>query len=313
MLSSTTGVNSIHFGDGGGNNLYAGYIQYVHANNSLQFGTSHTEKMRLDTSGNLLVGNTSAGGVAPSNIQSIGIDVMDGSNTISGSFRNYSSAANSAGIQVDPDSLGANSILYFYIDGAHKMQLNQDGRLSIDSNATRTATGALNLLGTVGTADSGGNYQAIAFRHAASTIVGTVTTTASATSYNTSSDYRLKENVDYDFNALDRVAQLKPARFNFIADADNTVDGFLAHEVSSIVPEAITGQKDAMMDEEYEITPAVLNADGTIITEAVMGTHSVPNYQSIDQSKLVPLLTKAIQEQQTIIDDLKSRIETLEG
>jgi len=59
MLTSTTGTGTIHFGDGGGNNLYAGYIQYAHANNSLQFGTSHAEKMRLDTSGNLIVGKTS--------------------------------------------------------------------------------------------------------------------------------------------------------------------------------------------------------------------------------------------------------------
>jgi len=58
MLTSTTGTGTIHFGDGGGNNLYAGYIQYAHASNSLQFGTSHAEKMRLDTSGNLLVNTT---------------------------------------------------------------------------------------------------------------------------------------------------------------------------------------------------------------------------------------------------------------
>ena len=60
------------------------------------------------------------------------------------------------------------------------------------------------------------------------------------------------------------------------------------------------------MSEEYEITPAVLNDDGTVVTEAVMGTHSVPNYQSIDQAKLVPLLVKTIQE-------LEARITTLEG
>jgi hypothetical protein len=141
--------------------------------------------------------------------------------------------------------------------------------------------------------NSNGNVVSF-LRDAAS--VGTISVTTSATSYNTSSDYRLKENVDYTFNALDRVAQLKPARFNFIADADNTVDGFLAHEVQDIVPEAITGEKDAVDDEGN------------------------PEYQGIDQSKLVPLLTKAIQElsdkvdnQQTIIDDLKTRIETLES
>ena len=120
-------------------------------------------------------------------------------------------------------------------------------------------------------------------------LVGHITSTNAATAYSTSSDYRLKENISYEFDALSRVAQLKPARFNFISHKDIIVDGFLAHEVSDIVPEAITGEKDAVDDEGNAI------------------------YQGIDQSKLVPLLTKAIQEQQTIIDDLKSRIETLEA
>jgi hypothetical protein len=143
--------------------------------------------------------------------------------------------------------------------------------------------------------------------------VGDIRTNVSSTSYVTSSDYRLKENVDYDFNALDRVAQLKPARFNFIADADTTVDGFLAHEVQDIVPEAIAGEKDAVKEEEYEITPAVLDDDGNVVTEAEMGTREVPDYQGIDQSKLVPLLTKAIQEQQTLIESLEARITALES
>jgi len=136
--------------------------------------------------------------------------------------------------------------------------------------------------------------------------VGSVTTSGSATAYNTSSDYRLKENVVAMSDATERLKQLKPSRFNFIADADTTVDGFLAHEVQDIVPEAITGTKDAMMDEEYEVTPAVLDDDGNVVTEAVMGTRSVPDYQGIDQSKLVPLLVKTIQE-------LESRITALES
>ena len=160
---------------------------------------------------------------------------------------------------------------------------------------------------------STGNLELIEFRNPNGT-VGTIKTNGTSTSYNTSSDYRLKENVTYEFNALDRVTQLKPARFNFITDADTVLDGFLAHEVSDIVPEAVSGEKDATKEKEIEVTPAQYEDDGeTLISEAVMETRTVPVYQGIDQSKLVPLLTKAIQEQQTIIDDLKSRIETLEG
>jgi hypothetical protein len=149
--------------------------------------------------------------------------------------------------------------------------------------------------------------------------VGSISTSGSATAYNTSSDYRLKENVTPITDALSRINQLKPSRFNFISESDKTVDGFLAHEVQEIIPEAINGEKDAMRDEEFELTPRVdevTDEDGNVITEAVdavMETRSVPDYQGIDQSKIVPLLTAAIQEQQTIIEDLKSRIEKLEG
>ena len=136
--------------------------------------------------------------------------------------------------------------------------------------------------------------------------VGTIQTNGSATSYNTSSDYRLKENIIAMSGATERLKQLAPKRFNFIADADTTVDGFLAHEVQDIVPEAISGTKDAMIDEEYEVTPEVLDDEGNVITEAVMGTRSVPDYQGIDQSKLVPLLVAAIQELEARITQLEN-------
>jgi len=106
---------------------------------------------------------------------------------------------------------------------------------------------------------------------------------ASTVNYATSSDYRLKENVVEMTGSVDRVKQLKPNRFNFIADGPSrTVDGFLAHEVSNVVPEAITGDKDAV------------DAEGNIIP------------QGIDQSKIVPLLVGAIKE-------LTARIEALEA
>jgi len=130
--------------------------------------------------------------------------------------------------------------------------------------------------------------------------IGTISVNGSTTSYNTSSDYRLKENVDYDWDATTRLKQLKPARFNWIADDTNTLqDGFIAHEVTSIVPEAVNGDKDAMKMEEYIVS-------GTIEDDnAVMGEREVIDSQSIDQSKLVPLLVKTIQE-------LEARIKALE-
>ena len=158
--------------------------------------------------------------------------------------------------------------------------------------------------------------------------VGSIITSGSNTTYSTSSDYRLKENVVTDWDATTRLKQLKPSRFNFIADADTTVDGFLAHEVASIVPEAISGTKDATED----AANVVLNADGIVLNTNVskedwtegksdetyasdttwVASKTVPKYQGIDQSKLVPLLTKTLQEALTRIDTLETSNKELE-
>ena len=128
------------------------------------------------------------------------------------------------------------------------------------------------------------------------TEVGSVRWTSTTTNFNTTSDYRLKENVAYSWTATTRLKQLKPCRFNWIADSTNTLqDGFLAHEVSSVVPEAVMGTKDATKTQD------TFNDSGD-----VTGTETVGDYQSIDQSKLIPLLVKTIQE-------LEARITALEG
>jgi len=148
-------------------------------------------------------------------------------------------------------------------------------------------------------------------------IVGFIRTTNSSTAYSTSSDYRLKEDWQPITGASERVKALKPVNFAWKADGSR-VDGFLAHEAAEVVPEAVSNEKDAMRDEEYEVTPAVeatYDEEGNELTpavEAVMGTRSVPNYQGIDQSKLVPLLTAALQEALAKIDDLTARVSVLE-
>ena len=122
----------------------------------------------------------------------------------------------------------------------------------------------------------------INFTNSSGTQAGSISHNGTTTvAYNTSSDHRLKENVTADWDATTRLKQLNPVRFNFISDADTKVDGFLAHEVQSVVPEAITGTHNEVDD------------DGN------------PVYQGIDQSKLVPLLVKTIQE-------LEARITALE-
>jgi len=137
--------------------------------------------------------------------------------------------------------------------------------------------------------------------------VGNIITSGSSTSYSTSSDYRLKENVVNMTDAITRLKTLQPRRFNFIADADTTLDGFVAHEVTA-VPESIIGEKDAMIDEEVLYTQADEDKneipEGKIIGDVKEAARI--NAQGIDQSKLVPLLVGALQEAIT-------RIETLEN
>jgi hypothetical protein len=148
-------------------------------------------------------------------------------------------------------------------------------------------------------------------------------TSTNTTAYNTSSDYRLKENVNYTWDATTRLKQLRPARFNWIRDESNTlVDGFLAHEVEDIVPESISGVKDATETK----TNAVVNSYGNYIADNVTeeewlagkedgtydadttwaASHTQNLYQGIDQSKLVPLLVKTIQELEARITALES-------
>jgi hypothetical protein len=214
-------------------------------------GSSVTERMRLDSSGNLHIGRTSTGAVGN------GHTIRGGDSAV------FSRDAAGETVQV--------------------CRRNDQGDL-------------------------------IQFRRGGSVCGEIVNNGSSSVAYNTSSDYRLKENVVDLIGASARVNQLDVKRFNFIADGtDTVVDGFLAHEVADVVPEAVTGAKDAMRDEEYEVTPAVLDDNGNVTTEAVMGTRSVPKYQGIDQSKLVPLLTAALQEALTEIASLKTRVEALEA
>ena len=265
------------------------------SNHDVLFQVNASEKMRIDTSGKVGVG-TSANLTGYVNLPES--DYGEGFNWFSSG-----TAANRGGV----GHYSYESRIYYgssdnltFVDGGpsgtERMRIDASGNLlvgttntslgigntntgfQVENNGTFLASRADQIAGSLNRNNDG---TILSVRRSGNE-VGTLGVTSSSTSYNTSSDYRLKENVSYTFDATTRLKQLKPARFNFIADSDNTVDGFLAHEVSSIVPEAITGTKDQV------------NSDGD------------PIYQVIDQSKLVPLLVKTIQE-------LEARITALEA
>jgi hypothetical protein len=135
------------------------------------------------------------------------------------------------------------------------------------------------------------------------TTVGSISSNGSTTTYGSSSDYRLKENIAPMTGALDKVAQLKPVTYTW-KDGGSIGQGFIAHELQAVVPDCVTGEKDAV--ENYT------DEDGIEKTR--------PKYQGVDTSFLVATLTAAIQEMKAIIDaqsviinDLKARVETLEA
>jgi hypothetical protein len=186
----------------------------------------------------------------------------------------------------------------------------QTARLNIESNVSAYTHISLK---NNNSSNTSGIFQN--FLNASGTVVGSISQSGTSTSFNTSSDYRLKENVTYDFDATTRLKQLKPCRFNFIEDDDNTTqDGFLAHEVSNVVPSSVNGVKDGTLD-----IGIIKDKDGKVLHEKApqeradtennetwtkTGTENV--YQGIDQSKLVPLLVKTIQELEARITALES-------
>ena len=199
-------------GDGSKN----GMVKYDHSSESMRLYANNSERLRIDSSGNVLIGTTS-----------------------------NSSANSGNGVFFQPDGVlcgrRAGTILYL-------------NRQSVS-----------------------GTHTSVAFQ-ADGSVVGSIAVTNSSTSYNTSSDYRLKENVVPMTGSIDRLKELNPSRFNFIADADTTVDGFIAHEAKEVVPEAVSGVKDGK------------------------------EMQGIDQGKLVPLLVGALQEAIARIETLESQI-----
>jgi hypothetical protein len=194
-------------------------------------------------------------------------------------------------------------------DGAatptERLRIKSDGNTVLDTGGrsfahlgqfTSTHDGTRFGIAVHNTNGGGGSQIAIRF-HRNDSDVGSISTTGTATAYNTSSDYRLKENAVAISDGITRLKTLKAYRFNWKSDPTTTVDGFFAHEVTA-VPEAITGTKDeiAQADDEQK---GIKKDD--------------PIYQSIDQSKLVPLLVAALQEAVAKIETLETKVAVLEA
>lgn len=235
-----------------------------------------------------LTGTTLNSTVTGSSLTSVGTLSslsVSGTSTLSGAATFSSTATHSGNVTIN-----SGSGLYMQTSSASPGYANSTigGAWTTDaSNGPGMFISRANFVNLVLNNNSGGDVVAC---YKSGTSVGGISVSASATSFNTSSDYRLKENFEPLTGALSRLQNLSVYRFNWKNDpAGAKVDGFIAHEVTPVVPEAIHGAKDAV----YE--------DGSI------------KAQGIDQSKLVPLLTAALQEAIAEINSLKSRVTALEA
>jgi hypothetical protein len=344
----TVGSSSIAAGTGlfqqiqtAGNNMYVGIgsnnSAYIQANGEFRIATGgYADKVIVDSSGNVGIGTSSPNEKVTINgsfraasqdwqMQILNPDTAaankGGGIAFGGSYTGTTQTyfSNILGAKENGTAGNLAGYLSFYTRAsgagytAEHMRISSNGNVLFGCTAFPSASVAgFTINGTSsGNASSSGASTA-AYNHLlfynGNGLVGYISTSGSTTSFANVSDYRLKTAVNYDWDATTRLKQLRPARFEWIADGDDAVpvDGFLAHEVQTVVPEAISGTHNGMRDEEYEVTPAVLDEDGNEVTPAVMGTRSVPDYQGIDQSKLVPLLVKTIQE-------LEARITALEA
>jgi hypothetical protein len=278
---------------------YGSYLAFYTEGKSSGTTDTSVERLRIDSSGRVGIGTASP--------------VSGYLTTIAGSSAWVTAGAN---FSIEPDaatgangvdlktsfSNGGNGPLKLWTGGSERLRIDASGRVGIGTSSPYTATTGDTYSNTSGyfahtfRQDNTGGYamgigsDSFVFTYfypnsgLSGGPIGGITHNGSSTSFVTSSDYRLKENVTAVGDGITRLLQLKPSRFNFIANPDHTVDGFIAHEAQAVVPECVTGTKDEVDD------------DGN------------PVYHGIDQAKLVPLLTAALQEAIAKIETLEARL-----
>ena len=240
---------------------------------------SFTQAMTLDASGRLGIGSTSPSGK---------LDVVG----VNGTFRveNNGDAiafTSNAGNFISAKG-GTSAYLVFETGGAiERARIDSSGNLLVGTTSGSSARVRIKQASDVGSAldvDVASSAYYLTRYSVNSSVVGSVTTSGTTVSFNTSSDYRLKNTIAPMTGALAKVALLKPCTYKWNADGSDG-EGFIAHELAEVCPQAVSGEKDAV------------DAEGK------------PVYQGIDTSFLVATLTAAIQEQQAIIEQLKARLD----
>lgn len=259
-----------------------------------------TEAMRVDSTGNVGIGTNSpvarlqsrqdsAGGTTYAILTDNGAGGA-GVNSAGIGFSNSGAMKSSI-----TSAVYGNDYMAFNIGGSgttERMRIDSSGNLLVGTTGLTNA-GRFQIQGVSGAYASNirvatNGDLGINFQSASNIQPGYIQVNANSVTYSTASDYRLKEDIAPMIGALDTVAQLKPVTYNWKVDGSDG-QGFIAHELQAVVPDCVTGEKDAV------------DAEGK------------PVYQGIDTSFLVATLTKAIQEQQALIVQLQADVAALKG
>ncbi len=332
--TSTSGDSGLIFRDNTSTN--SGYVTYNHFENAMKFGVNGSERMRIDSSGNVAIGATSSSSKlkveGPNTSSNPLVDlVASGTGSFQRGVRLLNGGMN-AGDEImysvgrSDNTRNMGQMYFHYVGNGSTSNRISMGLHGVDDVFNIAGTGNVGI-GTTSPSDKlyvdagtgsiyAGNFVyggtdgtkgCLRLRTVASTgpsfidffydgfstnplsPVGAIVTTGTSTSYASFSDYRMKQNVNDLTNVLDKVVNLKPKTFNYKNVPDIEVQGFLAHELQEVIPQAVHGEKD-------EVHP-----DGN------------PKYQLVDHSHMIPLLTAAIKELKADNDSLRARIETLEN
>jgi hypothetical protein len=249
--------------------------------------TSGAERLRVDSSGNVGVGTSDPATLGGGSKLTVN-QGADGNIVFArgGSVRQVQLGTSSTMGYINADNTSGG--LGFNINGSERARIDSDGTLLIGRTADVSAATRLGLDATASISgfisETGPTTSVTHGRfYNGNGNVGNISTSGSATTYNTSSDYRLKENVQPMQDALAVIAQLNPVTYTWKADGSDG-QGFIAHELQAVVPDCVTGEKDAV-DETGN-----------------------PQYQGVDTSFLVATLVAAIKELKAEVDSLRAQL-----
>ena len=316
FVSTGSNHSSISFDNTGSS---ADSVRIGSNNNDFYVRTNASERMRITSAGLVGIGTSSPSHELEIHSASPTIELSDSDNN----YRSHITQSGSAFyFDADADAGGSSSMRFRINGGTEAMRIDSSGNVVIGTTApthklqvagdfSGTSTGTALFQNTHSTVAAGDEVMRIQFSGTGDATgghfvnfydsVGDIgrinVASTSTTQYATTSDYRLKENIKDVENAIDKLKLLKPRNFNFKRTPDISLDGFIAHELQEVVPLAVDGVKDQMR--------TVQDANGNDVEQIYP--------QAVDASKLIPILTKVCQEQQTKIEELEARITTLEA